>query len=217
METSLTLSFRIRYPNQVKGPQSQNVEEENKLAIVLDETCVNQQDYSTSLMGKVKEFCSLPNLKVVLANEDDKEESDTDDEIRDEELHDESAGMHNHATVEGESDVKEVYETIFENQQYQAYKKDDHNVGHNDIRSKDPFNIYDLLNKKQDKNIGGSSLDNMKYPPGFTHMVATENGEVVIMGDFNELRKQAERYGSTFNMQGADAFNSFILATGLEE
>ncbi|GJS83275.1 hypothetical protein Tco_0749816 [Tanacetum coccineum] len=44
-----------------------------------------------------------------------------------------------------------------------------------------------------------------------------ENGEVVIMGDFNELRKQAERYGSTFNMQGADAFNSFILATGLEE
>ncbi|GJX46463.1 hypothetical protein Tco_0271653, partial [Tanacetum coccineum] len=52
----------------VPGPRSQNVEEENKPAIVLDETCVNQQDYSTSLMGKVKEFGSLTNLKVVLAN-----------------------------------------------------------------------------------------------------------------------------------------------------
>ncbi|GKC13244.1 hypothetical protein Tco_1010026, partial [Tanacetum coccineum] len=46
--------------------------------------------------------------------EDDTEESDSDDEIRDEELHDESVGMHNHATMEGESDVEEVPETIFE-------------------------------------------------------------------------------------------------------
>ncbi|GJR60157.1 RNA-directed DNA polymerase, eukaryota, reverse transcriptase zinc-binding domain protein [Tanacetum coccineum] len=264
------------------GPQSQYVEEENKPAIVLDETCVNQQDYSTSLMGKVKEFSSLTNLKVVLANkgfdniklkymggfwvmiefqteaskekfkakvgigswfsqleqasnlfhiyervtwvdiegiplkddgyfnskrlciktklvenifesfkiitqgkvlwvrakdvfgwipdfvEDDEEESDSDDEIREGELHDEGAGMHNHATVEGESDVEDVSETIFENEQYQALKKDDLNVGQNDIRLEDPFNIYDLLNKKQDNIIGGSSSDNMKYPLGFT-------------------------------------------------
>ncbi|GKF63889.1 hypothetical protein Tco_0187337, partial [Tanacetum coccineum] len=47
--------------------------------------------------------------------EDDEKESDSDDEIRDEELHNESAGMHNHATVEGENDVEEVFETIFEN------------------------------------------------------------------------------------------------------
>ncbi|GKD03664.1 hypothetical protein Tco_1178638 [Tanacetum coccineum] len=84
--------------------------------------------------------------------EDDKEESDTDDEIRDEELHDESEGMHTHATVEGESDVEE-----------------------NDIRLEDPFNIYDLLYKKQDNIIGGSSSDNLKYPPGFTPTVATED------------------------------------------
>ncbi|GJY82239.1 hypothetical protein Tco_0495615 [Tanacetum coccineum] len=210
------------------GPQSQYVEEENKPAIVLDETCVNQQDYSTSLMGKVKEFSSLTNLKVVLANkgfdniklkymggfwvmiefqteaskekfkakvgigkvlwvrakdvfgwipdfvEDDEEESDSDDEIREGELHDEGAGMHNHATVEGESHVEDVSETIFENEQYQALKKDDLNVGQNDIRLEDPFNIYDLLNKKQDNIIGGSSSDNMKYPLGFTLTVATE-------------------------------------------
>ncbi|GJS47266.1 RNA-directed DNA polymerase, eukaryota [Tanacetum coccineum] len=43
------------------------------------------------------------------------------------------------------------------------------------------------------------------------------NGEVVIIGDFNEVRKQVERYGSIFNVQGADAFNSFISVAGLEE
>ncbi|GJW65045.1 hypothetical protein Tco_0116929 [Tanacetum coccineum] len=72
-----------------------------------------------------------------------------------------------------------------------ALKKDDLNVGQNDIRLEDPFNIYDLLNKKQDNIIGGSSSDNMK--------------------------KQVERYDSIFNVQGADAFNSFISDAGLEE
>ncbi|GJX04945.1 RNA-directed DNA polymerase, eukaryota, reverse transcriptase zinc-binding domain protein [Tanacetum coccineum] len=236
------------YAHVVKiRPQSQNMEEENKQEIMLNETCVNQQDYSTSLI-------------------DDEEESDTDDEIGDEGLHNESASMHNHATVEGESDVEEVSETIFEKEQYQAHKKDDLNVGQNDIRSEDPFNIYDLLNKKQYNIIGGFSSDNLKYPPGFTPTVATEvqsnalkvgngrrmgptgkklliisvyapqelsekkmlwdyltividnwNGEVVIMGDFNKVRKQTERYGSIFNVQGVDAFNLFISAAGLEE
>ncbi|GKA44566.1 hypothetical protein Tco_0737290 [Tanacetum coccineum] len=79
-------------------------------------------NYSTSLMGKVKEFSSLTNLKVVLDNEgkvlcvrakeifgwipdfveDDEGESDSDDEIRDEGLHDENVDKHKYATVEGE-------------------------------------------------------------------------------------------------------------------
>ncbi|GJR97215.1 RNA-directed DNA polymerase, eukaryota, reverse transcriptase zinc-binding domain protein [Tanacetum coccineum] len=240
--------------------------------------------------------------------EDDEQGSDTNDEIRDEDLHDESVCMHNHAIVEGESDVEEASETIFENKQYQAHKKDDLNVGQNDIRSEDPFSIYDLLNKKQDNNIRGYSSDNMKHPPVFTPTVAIEvqsnafkesgmkgdqclqnihdekvasevkktyplsnlkedregsiclvpllvirvvpngkklliilvytlqelnkkkmlwdyltlmidnwNGEVVIRGDFNEVRKQAKRYDSIFNVQGAGAFNSFISTACLEE
>ncbi|GJY82238.1 RNA-directed DNA polymerase, eukaryota, reverse transcriptase zinc-binding domain protein, partial [Tanacetum coccineum] len=48
-------------------------------------------------------------------------------------------------------------------------------------------------------------------------MIDNWNGEVVIMGDFNEVRKQVERYDSIFNVQGADAFNSFISDAGLEE
>ncbi|GJV11623.1 RNA-directed DNA polymerase, eukaryota [Tanacetum coccineum] len=42
-------------------------------------------------------------------------------------------------------------------------------------------------------------------------------GEVVIMGDFNEVRCKSERFGSLFNVQGAKVFNSFIANAGLEE
>ncbi|GJT42913.1 RNA-directed DNA polymerase, eukaryota [Tanacetum coccineum] len=43
------------------------------------------------------------------------------------------------------------------------------------------------------------------------------NGEVVIIGDFNEVHKQAERYGFIFNVQGVDSFNSFISVAGSED
>ncbi|GKF13876.1 hypothetical protein Tco_0055338, partial [Tanacetum coccineum] len=37
------------------------------------------------------------------------------------------------------------------------------------------------------------------------------------MGDFNEVRCKYERFGSNFNVQGANVFNSFIVNAGLEE
>nr|GEZ29072.1 RNA-directed DNA polymerase, eukaryota [Tanacetum cinerariifolium] len=43
------------------------------------------------------------------------------------------------------------------------------------------------------------------------------NGEVVIMGDFNEVRYKSDRYGSKFNAHSAMVFNSFILNSGLVE
>ncbi|GJR60307.1 nucleotide-binding alpha-beta plait domain-containing protein [Tanacetum coccineum] len=51
------------------GPMPVNVEVESTPALVLDEDCMNPQDLSNSLMGRVKEFASLSNLKMVLANE----------------------------------------------------------------------------------------------------------------------------------------------------
>nr|GEX16981.1 RNA-directed DNA polymerase, eukaryota, reverse transcriptase zinc-binding domain protein [Tanacetum cinerariifolium] len=42
-------------------------------------------------------------------------------------------------------------------------------------------------------------------------------GEVVLMGDFNEVRFKSDRFGSIFNAQGANDFNSFITNAGLEE
>ncbi|GJS76695.1 RNA-directed DNA polymerase, eukaryota, partial [Tanacetum coccineum] len=51
----------------------------------------------------------------------------------------------------------------------------------------------------------------------FTLVINNWRGEVIIMGDFNEVRKQEERYGSVFNARGADDFNGFISNAGLEE
>nr|GEV79280.1 RNA-directed DNA polymerase, eukaryota, reverse transcriptase zinc-binding domain protein [Tanacetum cinerariifolium] len=41
------------------------------------------------------------------------------------------------------------------------------------------------------------------------------NGEVVIMGDFNEVCTRDERFGLCFHEQGAEAFNLFIALGGL--
>ncbi|GJS63377.1 RNA-directed DNA polymerase, eukaryota [Tanacetum coccineum] len=41
--------------------------------------------------------------------------------------------------------------------------------------------------------------------------------DVVIMGDFNEVRYKSERFGSVFNVHGANMFNSFIMNSGLVE
>nr|GEV14445.1 RNA-directed DNA polymerase, eukaryota [Tanacetum cinerariifolium] len=43
------------------------------------------------------------------------------------------------------------------------------------------------------------------------------NGEVIVMGDFNEVWYKNERYGSVFHAHGADAFNSFISNANLQE
>nr|GEX14542.1 RNA-directed DNA polymerase, eukaryota [Tanacetum cinerariifolium] len=42
-------------------------------------------------------------------------------------------------------------------------------------------------------------------------------GNVVLIGDFNEVRYKSDRFGSTFNVQGAVEFNYFINDTDLEE
>ncbi|GJX45730.1 RNA-directed DNA polymerase, eukaryota [Tanacetum coccineum] len=50
-----------------------------------------------------------------------------------------------------------------------------------------------------------------------TLVMSNWEGEVVIMGDFNEVRNKSERFGTTFNRHGADVFNLFISNAGLEE
>ncbi|GKC58290.1 RNA-directed DNA polymerase, eukaryota [Tanacetum coccineum] len=40
-------------------------------------------------------------------------------------------------------------------------------------------------------------------------------GETVVLGDFNKVWTEHERFGSTFKIHGANAFNNFISTTGL--
>ncbi|GKF42156.1 RNA-directed DNA polymerase, eukaryota [Tanacetum coccineum] len=42
-------------------------------------------------------------------------------------------------------------------------------------------------------------------------------GEVVVMGDFNEVRYKSDRFGSVFNAHDANMFNAFIMDSGLVE
>nr|GEY18060.1 RNA-directed DNA polymerase, eukaryota [Tanacetum cinerariifolium] len=41
------------------------------------------------------------------------------------------------------------------------------------------------------------------------------NGECIVIGDFNEVRRVEEQWGSCFNMGGARVFNNFISNAGL--
>nr|GFA66304.1 RNA-directed DNA polymerase, eukaryota [Tanacetum cinerariifolium] len=50
-----------------------------------------------------------------------------------------------------------------------------------------------------------------------TYVINQWDGEVVTMGDFNEVRYKSDRFGSVFNVQGAGMFNSFIANAGLKE
>nr|GEY72213.1 RNA-directed DNA polymerase, eukaryota [Tanacetum cinerariifolium] len=50
-----------------------------------------------------------------------------------------------------------------------------------------------------------------------TYEIGKWKGEVVIMGDFNKVRYKSDRFGSVFNVQGANVFNSFITNARLEE
>nr|GEX36542.1 RNA-directed DNA polymerase, eukaryota [Tanacetum cinerariifolium] len=49
----------------------------------------------------------------------------------------------------------------------------------------------------------------------FGNLIDNWDGECVLLGDFNEVRSEQERYGTTFNHQGAYAFNIFINMAGL--
>ena len=49
------------------------------------------------------------------------------------------------------------------------------------------------------------------------HVIGRWRGEVVIMGDFNEVRYKTDRFGSVFNNRSAILFNLFIENSGLME
>nr|GEY51870.1 RNA-directed DNA polymerase, eukaryota [Tanacetum cinerariifolium] len=49
----------------------------------------------------------------------------------------------------------------------------------------------------------------------FSRLFRRWEGDTVIMGDFNEVRSKHKRFGSTFNRQGAIAFNKFISSACL--
>nr|GEW80239.1 nucleotide-binding alpha-beta plait domain-containing protein [Tanacetum cinerariifolium] len=57
------------YAHVVKGSQNSKMDSDSSPVMVLDDSCLNEKDYSLCLLGKAKDFATLANLKVVVANE----------------------------------------------------------------------------------------------------------------------------------------------------
>ncbi|GJU72450.1 hypothetical protein Tco_1263855 [Tanacetum coccineum] len=121
--------------------------------------------------------------------EEEENESEYDEMVSNEGDHEENGNNPN--SVVNDSDIDEVPDTIFENSKSQNLSEAGCNVEQKHPQSEDPFNLYDLLNKKNNKSNGGSSSDsNLKYPPGFTPSVADEDKreDLYVSGDENEIR-----------------------------
>nr|GEU93941.1 RNA-directed DNA polymerase, eukaryota [Tanacetum cinerariifolium] len=148
---------------------------------------------------------------------DEEEDSDSEDGSIEEGPYSKNVDKQEEVNSE-EGDVEEVSKTIFKKEQDQVPKEDNFKIGENGCNYEDPFNIYGV-GKKGDETLKNDQEENkiLKLFRRYSLCVGSENGEVGIMGDFNEVRTPAERYGSIFNVQGANAFNSFISSTGLEE
>nr|GEV77052.1 RNA-directed DNA polymerase, eukaryota, reverse transcriptase zinc-binding domain protein [Tanacetum cinerariifolium] len=173
-------------------------------SLVLDDSCLNQKEYSVCLLGKVKDFASLSKLKVVLGTkkkfqsnlamrtwfsqiiqassdfnidervrakevlgwvpnfvDDIEEENDLDDDSYKGEI--KNDGLKFSAA----SDVEPVPESKFE-EDLKKHTGDDVAVGQNNVHE-DPFDIYDIINKKRDTNKKDANTeDSLKFPHGFT-------------------------------------------------
>nr|GEY89758.1 RNA-directed DNA polymerase, eukaryota, reverse transcriptase zinc-binding domain protein [Tanacetum cinerariifolium] len=135
-----------------------NTESDPTPALVLDDECLNSTDLCKSLLGRVKEFASLSNLKMLIQALMDfiikgrivwvEIEADT-------------------CICGGESDVEEVLETLFEERLQNNNNLEEMSTGQKKNHSEDPFNIYEPLNKKNDIAEREKNSDHsLKYPPG---------------------------------------------------
>nr|GEY33898.1 putative RNA-directed DNA polymerase, eukaryota, reverse transcriptase zinc-binding domain protein [Tanacetum cinerariifolium] len=305
-----------------------NVEKDDSPTIVLDDECITDRDLSKSLLGRVKVFSSLPNLKVALNNEgfvDMKVKYMGElwvlmefNSVKSKDLFCDNVGVWSWfaelvparidfnpegrilwVEVEGvpfkfwsqrtfykiaakwgellEMDdpdencyhsrrlcvYTKVHSNVFEN--FKLTFQEDKEADNGDMEdvpdtvfvnstrqkengSEDPFGIYSILNRNTMRKNDNGDVGTLSYPSGFTsnddvdlgNEVNEENcdvdegnkgersgesgqtmgynmGNVVLMGDFNEVRYKSDRFGSTFNVQGAIEFNYFINDADLEE
>nr|GEU54202.1 DIE2/ALG10 family [Tanacetum cinerariifolium] len=145
---------------------------------------------------------------------------------------------------EWDNNVSMVPDSVKEDVNVQAEEKGNDFVVNNSL---DPFELYRLLNKKknvEEKMDKSNGIMSIPFPPGFTpcdetevecdkksmeyaekkmlwdylvHVISKWDVEVIVMGDFNEVRFKNEIFGLLFHAHGADAFNRFILQANLQE
>nr|GEV57968.1 RNA-directed DNA polymerase, eukaryota, reverse transcriptase zinc-binding domain protein [Tanacetum cinerariifolium] len=328
------------YTRVVKGYQNSKMDSYSSPVMVLDDSCLKEKDYSLCLMGKIKDFATLANLKVVVGDEGfdnlkfkymegywvmmefqtevtklkfqensfmntwfsqiqlASSDFNTDgrvtwveskgiqlnmwskntinrvasrwgvlldvDDQEDEHFHrkriyfvkendkeeDSEVGSYdevpngeyvkNVEDLEGDSDGEIVPDTKFEEDfPNQKGEEDSVRKGHfkkSEVPKSGGF-ILQLIDDlmKVRETMRGDWMPNGKklliisvYAPQklsekkmswdyLSLVMSNWEGEVVIMGDFNEVRTKSERFGTLFNRHGAYLFNRFISNAGLEE
>nr|GEX08503.1 RNA-directed DNA polymerase, eukaryota, reverse transcriptase zinc-binding domain protein [Tanacetum cinerariifolium] len=182
-----------------RGTQFHNIVDDNKPAIVLDESRLNQKDYSTAVMGKVKEFSKVFWIRAKEVSswvpdfvEDEEEDSDSED-----------------GSIE-----EGPYSKNVDKQEEREW-----------CNSEDPFNIYGLLNKKlKNLNDNPKSNDTMKYPPGFTPLTNADSqsndlkgvgkeSDETLKNDQEEKQNSKVRKPSSINNSKEDRGNPYVLVT----
>nr|GEU31451.1 RNA-directed DNA polymerase, eukaryota [Tanacetum cinerariifolium] len=315
------------------GSQNSKMDLDSIPMMVMDDSCLNEKDYSLCLMGKVKDFATLANLKVVVANEgfdnikfkymggrvtwveikgiplkmwskdtfnrvatkwgvlldvDDQEDeyfhrkriyfvedndNEEDSEVGSYEEVPNREDVKNAEDLEGDSDGEIVPDTKFE-KDFPNQKGEEDSIGQGHFKKfevpKSGGSILQLIDdlvkvretigvsvgnsgrilcvwdpnmfKKMNSTVldyfvmvRGDWMPNGKktsYYLGICSSRVSEKkmlwdylslvmskckGEVVIMGNFNEVRNKSKRYGTLFNRHGTNVFNRFISNAGLEE
>nr|GEV45404.1 RNA-directed DNA polymerase, eukaryota [Tanacetum cinerariifolium] len=221
---------------------------DSSLVMVLDDSCLNEKDYFLCLMGKVKDFATLANLKVIVANEefdnikfrvfylmwmtrrmnifigneyipDFVEDNDEEKDSKVGSYEDVPNGedVKKVKDLEGNSDEEIVPDTKFE-EDFSNQKGEKDSVGQD----------YFVMVRGDWMSNGKKLLIILVYVPQelsekkmlwnyLSHVMSKWEGELVIMGDFNKVRKKPGRFGTLFSRHGADVFNRFISNAGLKE
>nr|GEX41763.1 RNA-directed DNA polymerase, eukaryota [Tanacetum cinerariifolium] len=100
-------------------------------------------------------------------------------------------GSCNHGNSDAASDVEEISDTVFGDTDVK------NDVNHDQVftldvdkPSPDPFNIYDLLNKKNDRKDNSDKDSSLPYPPGFTpnsEPILSDDHKANAPSDYREL------------------------------
>nr|GEW66487.1 nucleotide-binding alpha-beta plait domain-containing protein [Tanacetum cinerariifolium] len=192
------------YVHVVKGSQNSKMDSDSSPMMVLDDSCLNEKDYSLCLMGKEdehfhrKRICINTNIPTnifesfkliyrgkvfwVRAKEvpgwipDFMEDNDEEDDSEVGSYKEVPNGedVKNVEDLEGDSDGEIVPDTKFE-EDFPNQKGEEDSVGQGNVQSEDPFNIYELLNHKRLViDKNSNSKESLKYPPGYTQTGSKE-------------------------------------------
>nr|GEW86673.1 RNA-directed DNA polymerase, eukaryota, nucleotide-binding alpha-beta plait domain protein [Tanacetum cinerariifolium] len=237
-ETNIENSKKFFVSVLKRRSQSHETHEITKPALVLDETCIKEFDFGMSLMGRAKDVSAIPNLPYIISKEGFQNVKLSYlgriwvlfefDSLASKEKFLNHFGIGSwfteliQATSSFENDEMIVWISI-EGLPIKAWtpntfrkiaslwgeyveweEADLKSLSCKHLCLKTYMKV--IINERQKVIIQGK-VYGLQY--------GRWEGDTVIMDDFNEVRLEHERFGSTFNRQGANAFNNFISSACL--